>query len=280
MRSLVGGKPPSKGIGRAQPRFKVEDSTLCSPGRRNRLRSALDPGAAGRGRGRRSSATGYRLSRRPATVGPAGSICTPVGSTPRARTAGPWRRRRSWPGLRRWRGRNFIIADDGDRTSISASRVEMSSGVGATSTSVPWSRQVRSNQLSSTVLPLPRGPVRTTSCGGEVPQSRSARHRVSTACSRSRPVSAGGMAPAPGVNTRCCVPVMPTKITTPRRHASDEKPNSWSSFVTPRQAIAPSGCRSQWITGQGRSSSVPRRESRREGRSLPAGGGRGRMRPR
>ena len=234
-----------------RPRFQVEDSTLCPPGRRYRLRTALDPGAAERGRRRGSSATGYRLSRRPAAVGPAGSICTPVRSTPRARPAGPWRRRRSWPRLSRWRDRK---------------------------------RQVRSNQLSSTVLPLPRGPVRTTSCGGDVPPSRSARHRVNTACSRSRPVSAGGMAPVPGVNTRCCAPVMPAKITTPPRLASDEKPNSWSSFVTPRQAIEPSRRHSWWIIGQGRSSSAsstaqPTRAPS-ESRSLPADRGWGRMRVR
>ena len=66
----------------------------------------------------------------------------------------------------------------------------------------PVLRQKSSNQLSSTVLPLPRGPIMATSCGGAVPPSRSARHRLSTVCSRSRPVSAGGATPVPGVKTR------------------------------------------------------------------------------
>ena len=92
----------------------------------------------------------------------------------------------------------------GDSISTSASRVGMSSGVrSSTSTSASRSRQVRSNQLSNTVLPAPLGPVRATLCGGELPPSRSPRHCFSTVFSRSRPASVGGAAPSPGANTRC-----------------------------------------------------------------------------
>ena len=103
-----------------------------------------------------------------------------------------------------FRGSSLARPAGGARTSTRSSRLGTSSGVTCTnSTPFPRSRQARSNQWSSAVLPLPRGPVRTTLCGGARPPARSARHPSSTSFSRSRPVSAGGTAPSPGVNTRC-----------------------------------------------------------------------------
>ena len=49
-----------------------------------------------------------------------------------------------------------------------------------------------------------------SSCSGEAPPSRSAKHRLNTACSRSRPVSTDGVAPVPGVNRRGSGTVMTT----------------------------------------------------------------------
>ena len=72
--------------------------------------------------------------------------------------------------------------------SISASRVGTSAGVrAAASTAGSRSRHARLNQLSSTVLPLPRGPVSATLWGGEAPRSRSARQRVNTVSSARAP---------------------------------------------------------------------------------------------
>ena len=136
-------------------------------------------------------------------------------------------RRRVSPRAAGFRNSSFAIPDCGARTSISASRVGISSGVSfTTSTSGSRPRHARSNQLSSTVLPVPRGPVRTTSCGGDVPPSRSARHRFNTACSRSRPVRAGGVAPVPGVNRRCRVAFMSTDNVTRTSHQRQRMPSS------------------------------------------------------
>ena len=93
------------------------------------------------------------------------------------------------PGPRRQRGGEGGPARDlvRVRTTVSSSR----------------SSQACLNQLSSTVLPLPRGPVRTTSWRRRCAAGPSPRGRLNTACSGSRPVSAGGVAPDPGVNRRC-----------------------------------------------------------------------------
>ena len=100
----------------------------------------------------------------------------------------------------------MIVA--GNIASTSACPVRVRLGDRRATSIRPASRQAPSNQFSSTVLPLPRGPISATSCGGASPPSRSARHCPSTACSRSRPVSAGGAAPVPGVNRRCAVAFM------------------------------------------------------------------------
>ena len=98
-------------------------------------------------------------------------------------------------------GRSLLMPVGGSNWSTNACPVCTSlAAIRSTSTS-PASRQARSNQWSSTVLPLPRGPVSTMLCGGAWPPDRLARDRVSTACSCSRPVSAGGNAPSPGLNT-------------------------------------------------------------------------------
>ena len=100
-------------------------------------------------------------------------------------------------------GRIFLMTDVGNNASTTACPFRIRLGDSRATSTRPASRQASANQLSSTVLPLPRGPMSATSCGGALPPSRSARHCASTSCSRSRPVSAGGAAPAPGVNTRC-----------------------------------------------------------------------------
>ena len=71
----------------------------------------------------------------------------------------------------------------------------------ATSTPGWFCAQALSNQRRSAVFPLPRGPSRTTSCGGASPLLTPARQRQSTACSSSRPVRAGGAAPLPALKT-------------------------------------------------------------------------------
>ena len=102
------------------------------------------------------------------------------------------------------RGRSFARPRRGANTSTSALSVGISSGVNATTSAAGSAfRASCLNQLSSTVLPLPRGPIMTTSCGGEVPDAKSAKHRRSTFCSAARPVNTGGVAPLPGVNRRC-----------------------------------------------------------------------------
>ena len=89
----------------------------------------------------------------------------------------------------------------GASASTSSSRLRMLCGVKAT-TSTSCRAQAAPNQLSRAVLPLPRGPSKTTLCGGAEPATRSARQRDKTSCCASRPRSAGGNAPSPGRNRR------------------------------------------------------------------------------
>ena len=109
-------------------------------------------------------------------------------------------------------GSTLLRGDAGRRRSTSACSVRMRLGVKRAMSTRSARRQARSNQVSNTVLPLPRGPISATSCGGALPSSRSARHCNSTASSRSRPVSAGGTAPSPGVNTRRAGSFTPASI--------------------------------------------------------------------
>ena len=97
------------------------------------------------------------------------------------------------------------MTDTGNKASATASWLRVRLGDSRATSIRAASRQARVNQLSNTVLPLPRGPISATSCGGASPPIRSARHCISIPCSRSRPVSAGGATPAPGVNSRCGV---------------------------------------------------------------------------
>ena len=71
------------------------------------------------------------------------------------------------------------------------------------------------NQLSSTVLPLPRGPISATSCGGALPPSRSAMHCASTPCSFLRPVGYG-------CATDGCWPIAPLAVLLGRRASLDK----------------------------------------------------------
>ena len=79
----------------------------------------------------------------------------------------------------------------------------------------PASRQAPANQLSSTVLPLPRGPISATSCGGALPPSRSAMHCASTPCSFLRPVGYG-------CATDGCWPIAPLAVLLGRRASLDK----------------------------------------------------------
>ena len=51
----------------------------------------------------------------------------------------------------------------------------MSRGVSASTSTRGASSQAALNQFSKTVLPLPRGPTKTTLCGGAVPPTKSAK---------------------------------------------------------------------------------------------------------
>ena len=100
------------------------------------------------------------------------------------------------------RGSSLEMPVGGVSSASSAVRSGTSgAAIAATSSLVGLSRQARSNQRSNAVLPLPRGPISTTLYDGEPQPVRSERHRDSTACSCSRPASAGGKAPSPGVNS-------------------------------------------------------------------------------
>ena len=92
----------------------------------------------------------------------------------------------------------------GSNASTRACSVRIRLGDNRAMSTLPARRQSPSNQLSNTVLPLPRGPISATSWGGDLPPAKSARQRIMTACSGSRPVSAGGAAPVPGWNNRSC----------------------------------------------------------------------------
>ena len=88
----------------------------------------------------------------------------------------------------------------------------MSWGVSESTSTAGASTQAALSQFSSTVLPFPRGPIKTTLCGGAEPPTKSARQRESTACCAPRPDSSGGIAPVPGVNKRCSVGTMMASI--------------------------------------------------------------------
>ena len=96
------------------------------------------------------------------------------------------------------RGRIRLMPVAGSSASTRACSVRIRLGDNRAMSTLPARRQRRSNQLSNTVLPLPRGPISATSWGGDLARTRSARQRVMTACSPSRPVRAGGAAPVPG----------------------------------------------------------------------------------
>ena len=99
-------------------------------------------------------------------------------------------------------GRSLASAFRGASASSKAWRSPTSAGVSArASTRLTLLRHSCANQLSSTVLPLPRGPTRTTSCAGALPPASAARQRDRTACSFPRPVNAGGVARVPGAKS-------------------------------------------------------------------------------
>ena len=154
-----------------------------------------------------------------------------------------------------FRGRSFDVQVRGDSAAARAARLGISSGVRATASN-SRSSQACLNQLSSTVLPLPRGPVSTTSCGGDAPPDRSSRHRLNTACSGSRPVSAGGVAPDPGVNRRCLARSMTESICKADAPATLADDGAMPALVRARtgQACGPCPADRRWflrISGSG-----------------------------
>ena len=85
----------------------------------------------------------------------------------------------------------------------------------ATSTSVARSRQARFEPVE-TARSCPSRAVRSGRCRAEEAwPSSSAKHRLNTACSRPRPVSAGGVATGPSVNKRGSGTFMTTTVYPP-----------------------------------------------------------------
>ena len=101
----------------------------------------------------------------------------------------------------------------------------MSQGVSASTSTGGASSQAALNQFSNTVLPLPRGPTKTTLCGGAAPPHKSPKQRESTACWVLRPANSGGAAPSPGANKRCSVDAMMGSIR--RRKSGGFRDAAW-----------------------------------------------------
>ena len=112
-------------------------------------------------------------------------------------------------------GRIFLMTEIGNSASTTACSVRIRLGDSRATPTRPASRQAPANQLSSTVLPLPRGPISATSCGGALPPSRSAMHCASTPCSFLRPVGYG-------CATDGCWPIAPLAVLLGRRASLDK----------------------------------------------------------